>query len=447
VYSLGRRNRPWALNVNWEPFAEREGNRLYYESNFIGPGHSGGAFLDEDLLLVGMIRSDQPPNGEAVSITSILDRVRQWRYPVRLTRPTLPAAFASLAVGSDHTCGLTADGAAYCWGLNGGGALGTGVFGGRSKRVMGRLRFRSLSAASGMTCGVTTDDAAYCWGLAIWNSEAGADNRQLTPTPVPGGRRFRSVSVGDNHVCGLAPDGSAFCWGENELGQLGNGSRGKSVTPVPVAGNLKFKSISVGENHNCALTGDGIAYCWGQNLNGEVGVGSIRMVVSPVAVAGDLRFSSISASPTGHTCGVAITGQAYCWGLARSGALGNGSGGDTETNSLTPSAVAGALTFASLTTGAWYSCGIVTTGATYCWGNNEDGQLGNGGTEGSRAPVETAGKLRFASLSTSSFYGKLICGLTTQGAPYCWGRTDEQQQVGAAFPNDVAVRVPTAVRP
>src|SRR5262249_11755058 len=122
--------------------------------------------FDEELMLVGMIRSDQPPTAEAVSMTTIQRLFRQWRYPVNLQTPSVPTELAAMVVGDHHMCGLDRDGQAYCWGSINAPNLGTGARGAHSRRVLGDLSFRSLSAGALHTCGLTTDQSAYCWG---WN--------------------------------------------------------------------------------------------------------------------------------------------------------------------------------------------------------------------------------------------------------------------------------------
>ncbi|MCH8254525.1 MAG: hypothetical protein IID06_04175, partial [Gemmatimonadetes bacterium] len=77
--------------------------------------------------------------------------------------------FASVAAGGGHSCAVTMDGTAYCWGHDRNGQLGNGTEEETLSMVPvlvgATLVFRSVSAGLAHTCGVTTDNVAYCWGL------------------------------------------------------------------------------------------------------------------------------------------------------------------------------------------------------------------------------------------------------------------------------------------
>jgi alpha-tubulin suppressor-like RCC1 family protein len=182
---------------------------------------------------------------------------------------------------------------------------------------------------------------------------------------------FQSISAGAGHTCGLTADGTAYCWGVNYKGQLGDGTMGgRRNSPAAVAGGLVFTYISAGAEHTCGLTTDGVAYCWGDNNNGRLGDGTTTSRPRPVAVARGLVFRAIAGNE--HTCGLTRDGAAYCWGPNTFGRLGDGS-----TNSrLSPVAVSRGLVFKAISVGEYRSCALTTDGAAYCWGVR--GQLGNG---------------------------------------------------------------------
>jgi alpha-tubulin suppressor-like RCC1 family protein len=209
---------------------------------------------------------------------------------------------------------------------------------------------------------------------------------------------------------------------------------------VAVATGLKFASIDAGAQHTCALTSDGIAHCWGSNNRGQLGDGTTTNRSAPVAVTGDLTFQLIETGgfDIGHTCALTSSGNTYCWGDHERGQLGNGLGGFGEedlTAHPVPAPMIGDLTFTALTAGLGrHTCGLTGTGAAYCWGENSFGALGTGSTEDSPEPVPVSGGLAFVQLIAGGFIGH-TCGLTSTGAAYCWGE-NERGQVGDGSTDD-----------
>jgi alpha-tubulin suppressor-like RCC1 family protein len=222
------------------------------------------------------------------------------------------------------------------------------------------------------------------------------------------------VIAGYAHSCGVTTSGAGYCWGSNGSGALGNGTTTSSNVPVVVSGGHVFASISPGRVFSCGLTTAGQAYCWGTNVEGELGDGGTTPRTTPIAVSGQLTFAQISAGGF-HACGLTTGGQAYCWGWNAFGQLGIGSAGSL---SNTPRAVAGGLTFASLSAGNRHTCGVTTAGVGYCWGDNSNDMLGTGLTTTTSAPELVAGGLSWAAISAGRFH---TCGVTTAGAAYCWG--------------------------
>jgi alpha-tubulin suppressor-like RCC1 family protein len=339
--------------------------------------------------------------------------------PALAIRPAHGLSFRQVSAGLFHACGVTAGNLVYCWGQNSRGQLGDGTTTQRLTpvAVAGGLRFRQVSAGDENTCGVTTGNIAYCWG---WNINGrlgdGTTTDRLTPVAVAGGLRFRQVSA-DGVACGLTTRDVAYCWGRNASGRLGDGTTTDSPTPVAVAGGLRFRqlSASAGSVHTCGVTRSNLAYCWGSNFQGQLGDGTISPRMTPVPVAGGLRFREVSVSGF-HTCGVTPGNVAYCWGQNSEGELGDGTTQDVHP---TPIAVAGGLRFREVTTGTYHTCGVATGNVAYCWGNNFNFQLGNGGSgDDGLTPGPVAGGLRFLQLSAG---GDHTCGVANGNLAYCWG--------------------------
>jgi alpha-tubulin suppressor-like RCC1 family protein len=352
---------------------------------------------------------------------------------------TQALVFYQVSTGNMHTCGITTTGRAYCWGRNFQGQLGDGTDTARlfPTPVAGGLVFRNVSAAEDHTCGVTTDFLAYCWGEPISGKLGiGSPVRRIvtTPTRVAGGLKFRVVAAGSAHSCGLTvPDERAYCWGDNSLGQLGDGTTTQRNTPVPVAGGRRFRQVTTGALHTCAVTWSHNGYCWGADFSGELGDGATRQNRSrPSLVVGGHPFTQISAG-FGNTCAVTTTARAFCWG---SSPVGDGS----TLQRFQPSRVSGNLSFSRVNAGDNHMCGVTTTKKAYCWGINSLGSLGNGvgGINLQTRPVAVSGGLLFAQVSA----GRGTCGTTPDGAAYCWGENGDGQLGDGTT---VSRFVPTAV--
>ncbi|HEV8411179.1 MAG TPA: hypothetical protein VGQ30_11775, partial [Gemmatimonadaceae bacterium] len=200
--------------------------------------------------------------------------------------------------------------------------------------------FASMTAGSTETCGLNSAGAAFCWGdNANGDVGDGTTTQRLTQVAVQGGISFTTLSAGGNHPCGLSSSGAAYCWGPGGSGQLGNGGTSQSAGPTPVSGG-RYTTISVGGAHACGVSA-GAAVCWGFNGNGQLGDSTTTERLSPTAVAGGGGLFTSIAAGTFHTCALTTDQTAFCWGANGFGTLGDG----TTTQRLSPTAVAGGLTF------------------------------------------------------------------------------------------------------
>jgi alpha-tubulin suppressor-like RCC1 family protein len=286
-------------------------------------------------------------------------------------------ALRSISAGYVNSCGLDATGAAFCWGSNQYGGLGSNADGDSRipVRVAGSLSFTSLSTAGPHACGVVSDASIRCWG---YNGKGQLGDGTTTDRGAPGAlagpaRRYTTVSVGALHTCALNEQGQAFCWGANDQGQLGTGDLADRAVPAAVVGGHRFTGISSGGLHSCAVTDAGEAFCWGYNGRGQLGVGTTTQLPAPTRVQAAAAFVAIDAGGL-HTCARTPPGAAYCWGYNGGGILGVGSAGD----GLTPVPVSGGLVVTHIEAGLHHSCALAADRRAYCWGVNRHGQLGNG---------------------------------------------------------------------
>jgi alpha-tubulin suppressor-like RCC1 family protein len=354
------------------------------------------------------------------------------------------ATWTQVAVGGQHTCALASNGGAYCWGYAVWGQIGNGTAPIKlpnPTRVSGNLKFVQITAGLTHTCAITGDNKAYCWGSGGLLG-SGTDGDRSVPTPIAGSRRFSQIRAGASHTCALTPAGKAFCWGLGGL--LGDGTNTSRSVPVAVKGGLTFRRIVAGGRHTCAVTTGDKAYCWGRGEEGQLGQGTTSGSTKPVAVSGGLSFQFVVAG-SDHTCGVTTTGQGYCWGGWGSdlynGQLGNG---DASQGRMVPTAISGGRKWRQIIAGHLHTCGVTQTDVPFCWGLNFDGQNGDGTTVATSVPTRVAGNLKFIGVSTgsqeASFFAtedvKHACGITSDGRIYCWGgNLYGQLGTGLAFPD------------
>ncbi|MBU1220528.1 hypothetical protein KKF34_02110 [Myxococcota bacterium] len=341
--------------------------------------------------------------------------------------------YHQISSGAYHTCALSNDGSAYCWGAGNNGRLGTGDVHNQSFPVQVKIKnakFKQLSAGYPFTCAIEAKGTVWCWG---YNKEGqlgnDSDVESKIPVLVKGSKpSYKSICTGANHSCALKNDGSVWCWGRNDFMQTGLGSDVPfSKVPQKVE-NLNAEKIACGANHTCIVNRDGEVKCFGKNDYGQVGVSPSERPKNITMVQGiNENVKQVSAGEN-HTCALTVAGSVFCWG--KLGKKGNGS---KDVVKILESVEA-------ISSGYNHNCALRKSGKVACWGLNNYGQIGNGTKVYADVPVEldldNAVKISAGKIHT--------CALKKDGSAYCWGHNNDGNLGIGNF--DMEVLRPTPIK-
>ncbi|WP_372492529.1 RCC1 domain-containing protein, partial [Salinispora arenicola] len=286
-------------------------------------------------------------------------------------------------------------GGVLAWGNNSNGQLGDGTTTNNNTPVAiglpPTITVTAIAAGAAHSLALVAIDVAFAWG--------GNDRGQLgdgtttdrtTPVSVslPPGITVTDVAAGRNHSLAVTSTGGVLAWGFNSDGQLGDGTTTDSSTPVAVnlPQGITVTAVAAGRNHSLAITSAGGVLAWGDNFFGQLGDGTTIDRSTPVSVNLPEGITATAVAASGlHSLATTSTGRLLAWGNNTQGQLGDG----TTTNSSVPVAVSlpALVTVTAVVAGGFHSLAITSAGTALAWGNNSNGQLGDGTTTDSSTPV------------------------------------------------------------
>jgi signal peptidase I len=366
------------------------------------------------------------PNEQETNTGEIKNQPFTFLWGVEATAVTGSGSWTSFFGGEKHGCAVHTDGTLRCWGHNNEGQLGDGTTNDSSTPV------QTLGPG-----GV---------GFFTGAAEMAADSLTAVQVVGSGGVGFlggaSKITAGDIHTCVAKDDGTVWCWGENNEGMLGDGTTTNSDYPVQVVGPggvgvlTGAADVTAGLKFSCALKSDGTVWCWGKNNEGQLGDGSGTDSETPVQVevSGGSALTGVVDLEGGdeHTCAVKSDGTAWCWGRNDKGQVGDGTtNGRDYAVQVVGSGGVGFLTgVGEVAAGRKHSCATLTIGSAWCWGENNEGQLGDNSKNNSDTPVQVVGPggVGFlANAGTPAASELHSCVVVGGDEMWCWGKNDKGQ--------------------
>lgn len=282
-----------------------------------------------------------------------------------------------------------------------------------------------IKAGERHTCALTSTGSVKCWGF---NHDGqlgdGKESDRSMPSDVVGlTSGAKAIAAGWRHTCAITSGGGVKCWGNNNDGQVGDGTEVDRRTPQDVVGLLtQVTAITAGERHSCALTTSGGVKCWGNNHDGELGDGTRKDRVTPVDVKGLTTGVAAISAGWRHSCALTTAGGVKCWGNNHDGQLGDGTENDSPAPVDVPGLTSGVLAIAA----RWrHTCALTSGGGVKCWGGNHHGEVGDGTRADRYTPVDVAGLTSGVKAIASGW--RHVCALMADGGVKCWGSNHEGQ--------------------
>ena len=367
------------------------------------------------------------------------------------------------------------------WGSNANGRLGIGneftQAAPQAVNQAGLLADKTIvqvATGASHTLALTSEGKVYAWGLGT-SGQLGDNTIISKSSPVAvdmtgamAGKFVKAIAAGSAHSFALTTDGKIYAWGRYNEGQLGQAvlPSANQLTPIEVdttASSLAGETviaISSGNQFGLALTEDGEIHGWGQNSNGQLGDGLATQRNSPVAT----DFSPLSAlngkkvvaiaAGTSHSLALTTEGLVYGWGLNSSGQIGNGLVTQVNRPNPTDMSAASALngkTIVEIQAGNAHSTAIDSDGVVYAWGNNSNGQVGDGSIVNALLPIavdaSVASSLNGRVMSKIHAMGSHTVGVDSNGEAHAWGLGTSGQLGSSALTNSLLPIAVTATAP
>ena len=339
--------------------------------------------------------------------------------------------FTQVILNDMRVCALNSLNAMKCAGQRGMGLMADGQISQYHslKAISGLDIFTSLSMNGQYgSAGIKSDSTLWTWGFGRTNSDGFGDasSQDLASSAIQVTAKnaaatvistFLKVSKGYKHTCAIGTDQKLYCWGINTNGNIGDGTTTTRLFPVAVDSATNYTQISAGTFFTCGITSTSVLKCWGLNTNNSVGDNSTTQRNSPTIINSGTTYKSLAVAAGNTMCAITTADVLKCWGYNNYGQVGIGG----TTNQATPSVVDSGVTYASVVASISHTCGLtLATNQIKCWGQNSSYQLGDATTTDRQIPVVFNSGTTYSDVGLNG--SGLTCGITSAGsALHCAG--------------------------
>jgi alpha-tubulin suppressor-like RCC1 family protein len=264
--------------------------------------------------------------------------------------------------------------------------------------------------------GILSFNKTYYWRIDSINSNGKTTGTLWRFTTTDDG--WIQVSSGENHTIALKYNGTLWAWGDNQYGQLGDGTGINKNTPTQIGADNTWASIAAGYNHSIALKSDGSLWAWGYNTSGQLGLGNTTSPITTVTRVGtDINWSMIAAGEN-HTMALKLDGSIWTWGNNSNGQLGNGITGPSGNKNIPTQIIVTDTNWSKIAAGKNYSLALRTDNTLWAWGDNTYCQLGDNTKTKRIVPTQIGFDANWTSIVAG--YNHSIA-LKSDGTLWTWG--------------------------
>jgi alpha-tubulin suppressor-like RCC1 family protein len=323
-----------------------------------------------------------------------------------------------IATSNSDSYALTSNGEVWAWGVASYGELGDGQtapYSTRAVRVDFPAGVKIVSLANPMPFdgALAIDSHGHPWG---WGLDASGDLclpalLELRPARLP--LSDVTLATGARTHSLFYSAGKVYACGSGDAGELGIGSTASSAAPAPVTGlprGVRVTALTSSWEGSGALLATGAYYDWGYNAAGQLGDGGTANSAVPVQVKLPAPVRQVSqggsGAANGQTIAILSDGSVWTWGNNQHGQLGDG--GTASSDVPVRVSVPAAVTFVTVNSGGYSCYAIDSSGRLWAWGGNQNGQLGTGGSSRIQTtPVDVGLHLTQVSSTASNVAGLL----------------------------------------